>query len=77
MDYSLLELLAEVPNEIFFDDKGDPNYNAIFVEVARRIYRERPDADFMIPSTDFLTHKLPNLSTFQRSVSTERKRRAS
>lgn len=76
MDYSLLELLAEVPNDVFFDDKGDPNYNAIFVEVVRRIYRH-DSTDFMIPSVDFLTHKLPNLTTFQRSVSTERKRRAS
>lgn len=76
MDYSLNELLSEVPDPIFFDDKGDPNFNAIFVEVARQIYRQGTD-DFMIPSVDFLTHKLPNLSTFQRSVSAERKKRAS
>jgi len=77
MDDNLLELLSEVPNNIFFNDQGVPNYNAIFVEIARQIYRQQPDADFMIPSSDFLTRKLPNLSTFQRSVSTERKRRAS
>jgi len=76
MDDNLLELLSEVPNDVFFNDQGDPNYNAIFVEVARRIYR-LDSTEFMIPSVDFLTHKLPNLTTFQRSVSTERKRRAS
>ena len=74
MDYSFPELLGDIPNEIFFDDKGDPNYNAIFVEAARRIYKH-DDTDFMIPSADFLSGRLPNLSSFQKSVSTERKRR--
>jgi hypothetical protein len=75
MDYVLAELLSEVPNEIFFDDKGNPNFNAIFVEVARVIYKESGD-DFSIPASDFLSDKLPNLSSFQRAVATERKRRA-
>jgi hypothetical protein len=75
MDYSFPELLGEVPNEIFFDDKGDPNYNAIFVEIVRRIYRH-DNSEFMIPSADFLTGKLPNLTSFQKAVSNERKRRA-
>lgn len=76
MDYSFAELLGEVPNEIFFDDKGDPNFNAIFVEVARRIYKQE-SMEFMIPAPDFLTGKLPNLTSFQRAVATERKKRAS
>lgn len=75
MDYSLTELLSEVPNELFFNDKGHPDYNRIFVEVARRIYREDGD-EFSIPAHDFLTGRLPNLSTFQREVPKERKRRA-
>jgi len=74
MDYSFAELFEEIPNEIFFDDKGDPNYNAIFVEAARRIYK-KTDNDFMIPAGDFLNDTLPNLSSFQRAVSNERKRR--
>ena len=74
MDYSFPELLGAVPKEIFFDDKGDPNYNAIFVEIVRHIYKH-DETDFMIPSADFLTGKLPNLSSFQKSVSEERKRR--
>jgi hypothetical protein len=74
MDYTFPELLGEVPNEIFFGDQGAPNYNAIFVEIARRIYKQ--DAtDFMIPSADFLNGKLPNLSSFQRAVKTEDHRR--
>jgi hypothetical protein len=75
MDYSLTELLNEVPDRVFFTDKGHPNFNAIFVEIARRIYHEETD-DFTIPSHDFLTGQLPNLTTFQRSVTQERKRRA-
>jgi hypothetical protein len=76
MDYSFPELLGEVPKEIFFGDKGDPNYNAIFVEIARRIYKH-DDTDFMIPSADFLNGKLPNLTSFQKAVANERIRRES
>ena len=74
MDYSLRDLLAEVPTEIFFNDVGHPNFNGIFVEVARRIYRQ-PDGVFSIASEDFLNGRLPNLTTFQRSVTAERRRR--
>jgi hypothetical protein len=74
VDYTLTELLSAAPDEIFFNDLGDPNFNAIFVEVARLIYREDTD-DFTIPSRDFLTGRLPNLTTFQRSVTQERKKR--
>ncbi len=75
MDYQLTELLGEIPNEVFFDEKGDPDFNAIFVEVGRIIYKESGD-DFSIPAHDFLTKKLPNLSSFQRAVAKERQRRA-
>ena len=75
MDYSFPDLLGEVPDEIFFDGNSNPNYNAIFVEIVRHIYKQPPDADFMIPSADFLTDKLPNLTSFQKAVSLERKRR--
>jgi hypothetical protein len=75
MDHILSELLSEVPNEIFFNDQGKPNYNAIFVEIARVIYREETN-DFSIPAGDFLEgDRLPNLSTFQRNVAHERERR--
>ena len=74
MDYTFAEVLEPVPDEIFFGDQGQPQYNAIFVEVARRIYRH--DAtDFVIPSADFLNAKLPNHTSFQRAVATEAKRR--
>ena len=74
MDHNLTELLSEVPDDIFFDDKGAPNYNAVFVEIVRCIYRH-DTSDFMIPSSDFLAGKLPNLSTFQRTVGNERLKR--
>lgn len=74
MDYSLRELLSEVPTEIFFNDMGNPDFNGIFVEVARRIYRQ-PDGSFAIAAEDFLNGRLPNLTTFQRSVTAERRRR--
>ncbi len=76
MDYNLAELLSYIPNEIFFNDQGKPNFNAIFVEVARTIYREKTD-NFSIPSEDFLNGRLPNLTSFQRSVTQERTRRES
>ena len=75
MDYPLKELLEDVPDRIFFNDKGNPNFNAIFVEITKRIYHENTDV-FSIPSQDFLNGELPNLTTFQRSVAQERKRRA-
>jgi hypothetical protein len=74
MDYSLSELLSEVPDEIFFNDQGHPNYNAIFVEVAKSIYREQNE-NFSIPIQDFLNSRLPNLTTFQRSVANESSKR--
>jgi hypothetical protein len=74
MDYVLTELLSEVPDEMFFNDQGHPAFNRIFVEVARGIYKEDTD-EFLIPAHDFLTGKLPNLSSFQRAVDNERIRR--
>ena len=74
MDGVLAELLAEVPDELFFNDQGHPAYNRIFVEVVRFIYKE-DGVNFSIPAQDFLADKLPNLTTFQKSVSVERKRR--
>jgi len=41
MNHQLSQLLEEIPNEVFFDYKGDPNFNAIFVEVARTLYGQR------------------------------------
>ncbi len=75
MDYVLAELLSEVPDNVFYNEMGDPNFNAIFLEVMKKIYHERDD-NFTIPSRDFISNKLPNLSTFQRSVTNERKRRS-
>lgn len=74
MDYVLSDLLGEVPNNIFFNGEGHPNFNGIFIEVARRIYRNGEE-DFLIPSSDFSNDKLPNLSSFQRAVAKERERR--
>ncbi len=76
MDHNLAELLSHVPDEIFYNDQGNPNFNAIFVEVARAIYRETTD-EFSIPAGDVLNGKLPNLTSFQRSVTQERTRRES
>jgi hypothetical protein len=76
MDHSLAELLSEIPDNIFFDSKGDPKFNTIFVEVARIVYK-KSGGDFSIPVRDLLTDKLPNLSTFQHVVTKERKKRAS
>ncbi|HKV40093.1 MAG TPA: hypothetical protein VJX67_12845 [Blastocatellia bacterium] len=73
-DRSLMDFLGEIPDEIFFSDTGHPNFNEIFVEVARRIYAESGD-QFSIPVHDFLTGKLPNLTSFQRAVTKERQRR--
>ena len=70
----LMDLLGEIPGEVFFTDTGHPDFNAIFIEVARRIYAEK-NADFSIPARDFLTDMLPNLTTFQRAVTKERRRR--
>jgi hypothetical protein len=74
MEYQLTEVLGIVPDDIFFNEKGDPDFNSIFVEVARIIYGEG-GVDFSIPVHDFVTKKLPNLSSFQRSVAKERQRR--
>jgi hypothetical protein len=74
MEQRLSEILTEVPNDVFFDHKGDPNFNAIFVEVARIVYKEK-GGHFAIPAEDFLGDRLPNLSSFQRTVTKERQRR--
>ena len=74
MDHPLTEYLGEVPDEIFFNNQRHPAFNRIFVEIARRIYRQDTDR-FSIPINDFLTDKLPNLSSFQRAVDNERIRR--
>lgn len=74
MNYTLTDLLAKVPNDKFFDSKGDPDFNRIFVEVARSIYAATTE-DFAMRSEDFLNETLPNLSSFQRAVAKERKSR--
>ncbi len=74
MNTRLAEIVGDVPNEVFYNDNGHPNYNGIFAEVARRIYNANDDS-FAIPVHDFLTDKLPNLSSFQRAVAKERQRR--
>ena len=76
MDYSFSELLSDIPNEVFFNKEGKPDFNAIFVAAARRIYRQEGNG-FSLPAEDFLSNKLPNLTSFQRAVTKERKRRAS
>lgn len=68
------ELLELVPDTIFFNDEGNPDYNGIFVEITRNMYRQA-SKQFSIDSEDFLNGRLPNLSTFQRSVAQERERR--
>jgi hypothetical protein len=74
MDQSLTELLAEIDDETFYNENGDPDFNAIFIEVARVVYG-RVNDNFSIPATDFINGTLPNLSSFQRGVSKERSRR--
>lgn len=70
----LRELLEQIPDTIFYNKDGNPDYNGIFVEITRTMYG-REDRHFTIDSEDFLNGTLPNLSTFQRSVSYERARR--
>jgi len=74
MFYGLKDLLADVPDEIFFKNDGNPNYNAIFVEVVRMIKGEKT-SDFSIHASEFLSDSLPNLTSFQRSVAKERAER--
>ena len=74
MNYRLRDLLEEVPDDIFFQSNGRPDFNAIFVEVARIILGEETD-EFTIHSSEFLSGNMPNLTSFQRSVPIERKRR--
>lgn len=70
----LKELLEQVPDTIFYNHEGNPDYNGIFVEITRNTYRKN-SKQFSIDSEDFLNGRLPNLSTFQRSVALERDRR--
>jgi hypothetical protein len=72
----LSDLLSYVPDDIFFGPEGNPNYNAIFVEIVRVIKRESNN-DFTIHTSEFLSGKMPNLTSFQRSVAKERERRNS
>jgi hypothetical protein len=68
------ELLEQVPDTIFYKDNGKPNYNKIFVALVQELYQKGSE-QVTITTDDFLNGKLPNLSTFQRSVSKERARR--
>jgi hypothetical protein len=74
VDYSLSDLLVDVPDDIFFTMEGNPDYNAIFIEVAKLIKGEKT-RDFTIHTSEFLSGSLPNLTSFQRSVAKERERR--
>ena len=70
----LSDLLSYVPDDIFYNAEGNPSYNAIFVEVVRMIKREKT-SDFTIHTSEFLSGKMPNLTSFQRSVAKEREKR--
>ncbi len=70
----LSDLLSYVPDDIFYNSDGNPDYNAIFVEVVRMIKKEN-SSDFTIHTSEFLSGSMPNLTSFQRSVAKERERR--
>ncbi len=63
----LSKFLTTVPQELFYNDKGDPNFNKIFAGLARFNGATGPES--------LEDGTLPNISTFQRAVSGERARR--
>lgn len=63
----LAAFLRQVPQELFYNDAGNPNYNKIFASLARANGVTGPEA--------LEDGTLPNISTFQRSVAKERSRR--
>ena len=70
----LSEELRNIDDSIFLKRGNRPRFNAIFVEIARRRYGFSSN-EFELPAEHFLKNMLPNLSTFQRSVTKERARR--
>lgn len=67
MSGGLSKFLEQVPQELFYNDAGNPNYNKIFASLARAEGVTGPEA--------LEDGTLPNISTFQRSVAKERARR--
>lgn len=65
----LANFLRSVPQELFYNDAGNPNYNKIFASLARANGVSGPEA--------LEDGTLPNISTFQRSVAKERANRES
>ena len=75
----LAEVLRSVPDEVFWRDskaKDAPDYNAIFAWYLRRLY-DLHGPDDAVPIADLEAGKVANISTFQKSVATERARRQS
>lgn len=73
----LAEALRHVPDEVFWRDprtRDAPDYNAIFAWYLRRRY-DLHDPDDEVPIADLEDGKVANISTFQKSVATERARR--
>lgn len=74
---SLAQTLRRVPDEIFWRDSSSrdaPDYNAVFAWYLRRHYGlHGPDDE--VPIADLEAGKVVNVSTFQKSVATERARR--
>lgn len=61
------QYLSGVPDERFYNVNGQPNYNGIFADLARKSFATFPDS--------LEDGRLPNLSTFQRAVATEARKR--
>ena len=79
MDESLKEILRHVPEDVFWrgNEQGEhvPNYNGIFGWVLRHEFGD-DSVDATVLITDIERGlKVPNISTFQRSVADERRRR--
>lgn len=74
-----VDSLGEVPDSVFWheNEKGDrvPHYNSIFTWLVRATLDVTKITAEELLRVIELEHKLPNLSTFQRSVANERKRR--
>jgi len=76
-DRPLTQLLAEVPDELFWvpgSDPARPAYNHVFAEVLR-VVLELPSHDASLRVREVYEGRIPNLSSFQRAVAKEASRR--
>lgn len=65
----LAKWLGEVPDHRFYGPEGKPDYNGILADLARESWATLPDS--------LEDGRLPNISSFQRSVARERQTRDS